>query len=313
MNELMKHTLLLFGILFSMSFSFAQQDSNFSQYMFNQQIINPAYSGARGLISFTSIVRSQWSGIEGAPLTQTLSFNMPISSKKLGFGLSVLNDKIGPISSTSFDIDLAYHLRLNRKDHRLSIGLKAGALSYLLDSDKVNTFTSDDPSFEPDLDRKLIPNIGFGVYYYTQNFYLGFAVPKLIESTNFKIERHAYFLVGGLFNVNKNFMLKPSLMYKQTKSIAAFDASVLGIVNELFWIGIQVRDVVDTTSFNLASNLGTTALFGLSLGERFSVGYSYGIPSSMTNKGFNSSTHELMLRYDLSARVKGYLRSPRFF
>ena len=313
MNELMKHTLLLFGILFSMSFSFAQQDSNFSQYMFNQQIINPAYSGARGLISFTSIVRSQWSGIEGAPLTQTLSFNMPITSKKLGFGLSVLNDKIGPISSTSFDIDLAYHLRLNRKDHRLSIGLKAGALSYLLDSDKVNTFTSDDPSFEPDLDRKLIPNIGFGVYYYTQNFYLGFAVPKLIESTNFGFDRHAYFLLGGLFNVNKNFMLKPSLMYKQTKSIAAFDASVLGIVNELFWIGIQVRDVVDTTSFNLASNLGTTALFGLSLGERFSVGYSYGIPSSMTNKGFNSSTHELMLRYDLSARVKGYLRSPRFF
>ena len=313
MNELIKYILLLFGILFSMSFSFAQQDSNFSQYMFNQQIINPAYSGVRGLTSFTSIVRSQWSGIEGAPLTQTLSFSMPITSKKLGFGLSVLNDKIGPISSTSFDIDLAYHLRLNRKYHRLSIGLKAGALSYLLDFDKINTFTSIDPSFEPDLDRKLIPNIGFGVYYYTQNFYLGFAVPKLIESTNFGIDRHAYFLLGGLFNVNKNFMLKPSLMYKQTKSIAAFDASVLGIVNELFWIGIQVRDVVDTTSFNPASNLGTTALFGLSLGERFSVGYSYGIPSLMTNKAFNSSTHELMLRYDLSARVKGYLRSPRFF
>ncbi|PSR10593.1 MAG: hypothetical protein C7M88_01720 [Candidatus Arcticimaribacter sp.] len=313
MKELMKHTLLLFGILFSMNFSFAQQDSNFSQYMFNQQIMNPAYAGARGLTSFTSIIRSQWSGIDGAPQTQTLSFNMPITSKKLGFGLSVLNDKIGPISTTSFDIDLAYHLRLNRKNHQLSIGLKAGAFSYLLDSDKISTFTSVDSSFEPDLDRKLIPNIGFGLYYYTQNFYLGFAVPKLIESKSFGIERHAYFLGGGLFNINKNFMLKPSLLYKQTKSIAAFDASILGIVNELFWVGIQVRDVVDTTSFNLANNLGTTALFGLSLGERFSVGYSYGIPSSMTNKGFNTSTHELMLRYDLSARVKGYLRSPRFF
>ena len=313
MNELMGKVVLFFGLLFCVSFSFAQQDSSFSHYMFNQQIINPAYAGARGLTSFTSIVRSQWSGIVGAPLTQTLSFNTPITSKRLGFGLSVLNDKIGPINTTSFDVDLAYHLLLNRKDHRLSIGLKVGALSYLLDSDKVNTFTSDDPSFEPDLDRKLIPNIGFGVYYYTQNFYLGFAVPRLMENKSFGIEHHAYFLGGGLFNINKNFMLKPSLMYKQTKSIAAFDASVLGIVNELFWIGIQVRNVVDTTNFKPANNLGTTALFGLSLGERFSIGYSYGIPSSMTNKGFNTSTHELMLRFDLSARVKGYLRSPRFF
>ena len=313
MKEFMKHTFLLFGILFSVNLSFAQQDSNFSHYMFNQQIMNPAYAGARGLTSFTSIIRSQWSDIEGAPLTQTLSFDAPITSKKLGFGLSVLNDKIGPINTTSFDIDFAYHLRLNRKDHRLSIGLKAGAFSYLLDSDKISTSTSFDPSLEPDLDRRLIPNIGFGVYYYTQNFYLGFAVPKLIENKSFVVERHAYFLGGGLFDINKNFMLKPSLMYKQTKSIAAFDASILGIINELFWVGIQVRNVVDTTAFKPANNLGTTALFGLSLGERFSLGYSYGVPSSMTNKGFNTATHELMLRFDLSAPVKGYLRSPRFF
>ena len=309
----MKNTFLFFGLLFSLSFSFAQQESSFSHYMFNQQIINPAYSGARGLNSFTSIVRSQWSGIEGAPLTQTLSFNSPISSRNLGFGLSVLNDKIGPISTTSGDIDLSYHLRLNQKGHRLSIGLKLGAASYLLDSDKINTSISSDPSFVLDLDRKLIPNIGFGLYYYTQSFYLGFAIPRLIENKDFGIERHAYFLAGGLFNLNTSFMLKPSLMYKQTKSIAAFDASLLGIVNELFWIGVQVRNVVNSDNFQPTNNFGTSILLGLSLGEQFSVGYSYGVPSSMTNKGFNTSTHELMLRYDLIARVKGYLRSPRFF
>jgi type IX secretion system PorP/SprF family membrane protein len=309
----MKKTFLFFGLLFSISFSFAQQESSFSHYMFNQQIINPAYAGARGLNSFTSIVRSQWSGIEGAPLTQTLSFNAPISSKNLGFGLSVLNDKIGPISTTSGDIDFSYHLRLNQKGHRLSIGLKAGVVSYLLDSDKINTSISNDPSFVMDFDRKLIPNIGFGLYYYTQNFYLGFATPRLVENKDFGIERHAYFLAGGLFNLNTSLMLKPSLMYKQTKSIAAFDASLLGIVNELFWAGVQVRNVVNSDNFQPTNNLGTSVLLGLSLGERFSLGYSYGIPSSMTNKGFNTSTHELMLRYDLIARVKGYLRSPRFF
>ena len=96
-------------------------------------------------------------------------------------------------------------------------------------------------------------------------------------------------------------------------SFPAFDASLLGIVNELFWIGVQVRNVVNSDNFQPTNNFGTSVLLGLSLGERFSVGYSYGVPSSMTNKGFNTSTHELMLRYDLIARVKGYLRSPRFF
>ena len=89
----MKTRHLFFALLFSITFSFAQQESGFSHYMFNHQAINPGYAGSRGLSSFTSVLRSQWSGIEGAPITQTLSFNAPITSKKLGFGLSILNDK----------------------------------------------------------------------------------------------------------------------------------------------------------------------------------------------------------------------------
>ena len=144
----------------------AQQESSFSHYMFNHQAVNPAYVGSRGVTNFTSVLRSQWTGIEGAPLTQTLSFSGPVSAKNIGFGLSVLNDKIGPVGTTSFAIDLAYHLRLNRKGHRLALGLKAGALNFALNPDMINTLVPNDSAFQIDQEQALLPNIGFGFYYY---------------------------------------------------------------------------------------------------------------------------------------------------
>ena len=164
----MKTRHLVFILFLCVTFSFAQQESSFSHYMFNHQAINPGYAGSRGLSNFTSVLRSQWRGIEGAPITQTLSFNAPITSKNLGFGLSILNDKIGPTSNTSVDIDFAYHLRLNRTNHRLSIGIKAGVINYFLNSSLLNPTTTiiNDPAFALTLDKKLIPTIGFGAYYY---------------------------------------------------------------------------------------------------------------------------------------------------
>jgi len=298
---------------FGLSLSFAQQESAFNHYMFNHQSINPGYAGARGLSSFTSVVRSQWTGIEGAPLTQTLSFNAPITSKNLGFGLSVLNDKIGPTSSTSFDIDLSYHLRLNRNDHRLSIGLKLGALNYFLNPDLINTLIGNDASFESSVDKKIMANIGFGAYYYTQKFYLGLAIPRILENKDFGLERHTYLMTGGLFQMNESLLLKPSFLLKQTKTVAAFDASLLLIINERFWTGLQIRNVINRKDFFNFAESGSSALIGIQLGENLSIGYSYGFPASITNKGLNASSHELMIRFDLFQKVKGYLRSPRFF
>jgi type IX secretion system PorP/SprF family membrane protein len=295
------------------TFSFAQQESSFSHYMFNHQAINPGYAGARNLSSFTSVIRSQWSGIEGAPITQTLSFNTPITSKNLGFGLSVLNDKIGPTSNTSIDVDLAYHLRLNEKGHRLSIGVKAGAINYNLNPALLNTSTPNDPTFALALDRKIIPTIGFGAYFYTPRFYFGLSIPRLIDNNDFGLEKHAYAFAGGLVPLNETFMLKPSLMLKQSRSIVAMDASLLGIFNERFWFGVQVRNGLTGEELKQLNNVGTTAMFGVNIGKRFSLGYSYGFPSSLFNKGINMSTHELMLRFDLTTKSEGYLLSPRFF
>ena len=290
----------------------AQQESSFSHYMYNHQAVNPAYVGSRGVTNFTSVLRSQWTGIEGAPLTQTLSFSGPVSSKNLGFGLSVLNDKIGPVGTTSFAIDLAYHLRLNRKDHRLALGLKAGALNFALNPDMINTLVPNDSAFQIDQEQALLPNIGFGFYYYTQNFYAGLAVPHMLEHEDYAQEQHFYFITGGLVSFSDNFMLKPSVLLKQTKSVAGYDFSLLGIFAETFWLGGQIRNNFNADTFRSFSGTGASALMGINLGT-FSLGYSYGFPSSVINNGLNATTHEVFLRLDLSPKTQGYLRSPRFF
>ena len=309
----MKSRNLLLIMSFCTGIIFAQQESGFSHYMFNHQAINPGYAGARELPSFTSVIRSQWSGIEGAPLTQTLSFNSPLSSKNLGFGLSVLNDKIGPTSNTSFDIDFAYHLKLNRKEHRLSIGIKSGIISYYLNNDLLNPNLPNDPTFVLALDKKIIPTIGFGAYYYTPKYYFGLSIPRLIDDEYFGLKKHFYAFTGGIFPLSNSFMIKPSLMIKYTQSIASLDVSLMGIFNERFWVGIQARNGITNEQLQTIDNVGTSALFGIHLGQKFSIGYSYGFPSSIFNNSINMSTHEVMLRFDLSTKSEGYLLSPRFF
>jgi len=291
----------------------AQQESSFSHYMYNHQAVNPGYVGARGVANFTSVLRSQWTGIEGAPLTQTLSYSGPVSAKNVGFGLSVINDKIGPISTTSFNIDLAYHLRLNRNNHRLAVGLKAGVLNYFLNPDMINTFTPNDQAFILDQERKLLPNIGFGFYYYTPKFYLGAAIPQMIAHEDYQLERHLYLISGGLIEFSDNFMLKPSMLLKQAKSVAGYDLSVMAIFNQAFWIGGQIRNNFNQDTFRSFAGTGTSALLGIHLGKNFSLGYSYGFPSSVINNGLNATTHEVFLRIDLATKSETFLRSPRFF
>ena len=291
----------------------AQQESSFSHYMFNHQAVNPGYVGARGVANFTSVFRSQWTGIEGAPLTQTLSYSGPVSSKNVGFGLSVINDKIGPISHTSFNIDLAYHLRLNRNDHRLAVGLKVGVLNYFLNPDMINTFTPNDQAFILDREKKLLPNIGFGFYYYTPKFYLGAAIPQMIAHEAYQLVRHFYLISGGLIEFSDNFMLKPSILLKQTKSVAGYDLSVMAIFNQTFWVGGQIRNNFNEDTFRSFTGTGTSALLGIHLGKNFGLGYSYGFPSSVINNGLNATTHEVFLRLDLTTKSQTILRSPRFF
>ena len=309
----MRDLKLYFLLFLISSICRSHQESNFSYYMFNHQAINPAYTGSRGITNLTSVIRSQWVGLEGAPETQTITFGKSINSKNLGYGVSVLNDKIGPTNSTSFDIDLAYHLKLNEKGHRLSLGLKAGAQNYSLNTNIIQTLTPNDPAFVLEKDRKILPNIGFGIYYFTQSFYSGFAIPRLLSDKEYNLEPHYYFITGGLIKVSEVFMLKPSFLLKQTRSIGGYDFSILGIINENIWIGGQIRSSFNNYGFTNFQGTGISALAGFQIFDNLTLGYSYGIPSNEISNGISIPTHEVFLRLDIYTKGEAFLFSPRFF
>ncbi len=308
----MKRIVVIFFMGIS-SWVFAQQESNFSHYMFNHQTLNPGYVGARGLTTFSSVVRSQWTGWEGAPESQTLTFNSFVPNKNLGVGLSVINDKIGPTQATSAALDLAYHLRLNRENHRLSIGIKVSALNYFLNTDLIQTATPNDPTFTLDQETALLPNVGFGGYYYSQKFYAGFAVPQLLGAEDFNVVPHYYLMTGGLVVLSEDLLLKPSLLFKHTQNVSGYDASLLVYIKETFWVGGQFKNAFNPEQLSDFSFSGSSLMIGTSIGEYFQLGYSYGFAATALNQVQNTATHELFFRVSIAPKIQAFLRSPRFF
>lgn len=160
---------------------FAQQDAMFTHYMFNTLSVNPAYAGSRDALTITGLHRSQWVGFDGAPTTQTLTLHSPIYNEHLGVGLSVVNDKIGPVNTTAFYGDFAYKLKVSEKA-KLAFGLSAGLNIRQSGLTDVALDESVDQSFAADEESALLPNFGFGMYYSTDKFYVGVSVPKLLKN-----------------------------------------------------------------------------------------------------------------------------------
>ena len=166
----------------------AQQDAQYTQYMYNTVSINPAYAGSRGHLSIAALHRSQWVGLDGAPKTQTFNFHTPLGYRGVGGGISVVNDQIGPTSETYIDLDFSYTIQTS-SNARLSFGLKASA--HLLDvrfselNQDITNPGGPDPTLQQDIQNRFSPNIGAGVYYHTERFYAGLSVPRILETTHF--------------------------------------------------------------------------------------------------------------------------------
>ncbi|HBC05692.1 MAG TPA: hypothetical protein DC015_16215, partial [Aequorivita sp.] len=183
----MKHsylTLIILILLGTFS-SKAQQDPQYTQYMYNTQVVNPAYAGNREALSFGLLYRTQWVNFgDGAPNTGTFTVNSPIASN-MGLGLSVVNDRIGPAVETNFNIDYSYSINTSETG-KVSFGLKAGLDILDVDFSKLNIYDSNDPYFqENNIDNKLQPQIGAGVYYNTEKFYVGLSVPNFLSTKHF--------------------------------------------------------------------------------------------------------------------------------
>lgn len=310
----MKKILLILGIVLAGGL-YAQQDAMYTHYMFNTLAINPAYAGTRDALTVTGLHRSQWVGFEGAPTTQTLTMHSPILDDKIGLGLSVLNDKIGPVNTTSFYADFAYKLKLN-KEAKLAFGIKGGINLRQGNLTDLALGENNDAAFSNNLESDMLPNFGFGMYYYTKKWYAGISTPKLLEndfntnstqgSTNLASEkRHYFFIAGTVFDLTENgeVKLKPTTFVKVTNGAPVeADLTAMFIVNDKVELGAMYR---------------TGDAAGLLLGYNFTnqlrLGYSFDWSFTNSTGTYNSGSHEIMLRYDFIYKDQAKIRSPRYF
>ena len=291
----------------------AQQDAMFTHYMYNTLAINPAYAGSRDALTVTALHRSQWVSFKGAPTTQTLTLHTPVKSKNIGLGFSVINDKIGPVNNTSMYIDFAYILKLNEKS-KLSFGLKGGINLMQANLNTLNLDNQADVSFQENFKSKLLPNFGFGIYYYRERFYAGISTPKLLQN-NFKLnetvsttellsqQRHYFLIAGTVIKLSNTIDLKPTTFIKLTVA-APIEADITTsfIFDKKFEAGIMFRS---------GDALG--ALIGYNITNQFYAGYSFDWSYGLKTFKYNSGTHEIILRYDFEFRDKQRIRSPRYF
>jgi type IX secretion system PorP/SprF family membrane protein len=295
--------------LLSLSGINAQQDPQYTQYMYNMNVINPAYAGSKENLSFGLLYRKQWVNIEGAPTTFTLSGSAPVG-KNLGAGLSIISDKIGPVNETNAYADVSYTLNLGG-EHKLAFGVKAGGTFHnvgLFDIGQNGVPDKDDDAFASNTNRAFF-NAGTGVFYYTDKYYLAVSVPNMIKSTHlnynnkkFGSEVSHYFITGGyVFDLTDNIKFKPfGLLKTAFNAPTSFDVSTNFLFNEKFELGATYRK---------QDSFGAMANFAISPSLR--IGYAYDhIISDL--KIASTSSHEVILLFDLNF-PKRISRSPRYF
>ena len=289
----------------------AQQDAQYTQYMYNTVSVNPAYAGSRGHLSIAALYRNQWLGLDGAPETQTLNIHSPIGYRGVGLGLSIVNDKIGPTSETYFDVDFSYTIQTSWQG-RLSFGLKGSAHMLDIRYSELDEFEVDPQlQSQQDIRNKFSPNLGAGVYYHTDNFYVGLSLPRILETTHFdsssvstaKEEMNYYFITGYVWDVNPFVKFKPTLLTKVVQGAPLqVDLSANFMFNEKFIGGVAYR-----------WDAAFSGLFGFMLSDQVMLGLAY--DREITELGaatFNDGSFEIILRYDFIRNI-GNLKSPRFF
>jgi len=302
----MKKSAVIIFFLFLIYSVKGQQDPQYTQYMYNMSTINPAYVGSKENLSFGLIYRKQWSSFQGAPNTGTFFGHTPVNDK-IGLGLSVISDEIGPVKETNMYSDFSYTLNL-KNDTKLSFGLKAGATFHDISLTNLDLVNPNDIFFSENINSST-PNIGIGLYYHTNNFYLAASVPNILNSihldangTKLGSEYSHYFFTGGyVYNVSKNIKLKPSFLVKSSfKAPISFDLNLNTLFYNIFEIGASYRY---DDSFSGLVNFAVT--------PSLRIGYSYDNITSEI-KAFAPASHEFLLLFDIDL-PKRISRSPRFF
>lgn len=295
--------------MFTAAAGFAQQDAQFTQYMYNTININPAYAGSRGALSIFGLHRTQWVGLDGAPVTNALSMNTPINDSKLGLGLSFINDRIGPTTENSISVDVSYTVPAS-ETYKLSFGLKGTGNFFGLNTSQLNPEQQNDGALVNY--NKFTPNVGAGVYLHSDKTYFGLSVPNFIQNKKLNNSNgedvailqeriNYYFIAGHVFDLNPNIKFKPAILTKMvTGSPLQVDVSGNFMFYEKFVLGAAYR-----------WDAAVSALAGFQITDGLYLGYGYDLETTRLRK-YNSGSHEVFLRFELFNNYNKII-SPRFF
>ncbi len=282
--------ILLLGLPLSALHS--QQLPNFTQYMFNDFVLNPAIAGTRPYYEIRSNSRFQWAGVIDAPQTMSLSIYGPHSSKDMGFGGYLFNDITGPTSRTGLYGSYAYNVGIN-DNIRLSMGLSAGILQNKVDGTKITLFDPNDQALQESVYSSYSPDASIGLYAYGENWFAGFSAFQLfanslkyydVKSGLNKLKTHYYLMAGYRFEINSDFMVEGSSLVKKVTPVPfQVELNVRGMYQKKFWLGVSYR-----------SSDAMSVLLGYIHMEKYYFGYAYDIGLSDFRK-YNSGSHEIMV------------------
>jgi len=291
-----------------MSFvSQAQQDAQYTQYMYNTINVNPAYAGSRGVMSIFGLYRTQWVGLDGAPVTSAFSVNSPIENTNLGVGLSFVNDRIGPTVENTVSADLSYTIQTS-ETYKLSFGIKGTANLFNLDPTKLNPMNQNDPLLQ-NLNNNFSPNVGAGVYFHSNKSYLGVSVPNFFETKRYsdndvavyKERTNMYFIGGYVFELSPSLKFKPAFLTKMVQGAPLqLDVSGNFLINDKLMLGAAWR-----------WSAAMSFMAGFQITDGLYAGYGYDLETTKL-ANYNSGSHEIFLRFELFKR-QSRIVSPRFF
>lgn len=286
----------------------AQQDPQYTQYMYNTLSVNSAYAGSLGHLAITGIYRTQWVGLDGAPNTQSFTLDTPVA-KNVGLGLSVVSEEIGPSEEQYIDANFSYTIQ-SGQTHKLSFGIKGGGRVINIDWTK-GSHRDPDTQFRENITNKFLPVVGAGLYWHGERDYIGVAIPNFMTRERYDYddiaddlvnERMHVYLIGGIvFDLSAHTKFKPAALVKYVAGAPLIvDFSANFMFNNVFTLGASYR-----------TGDSVSAMASLQITPQFLVAYAYDYTTTELQT-YNSGTHEIMLRFELVSRKKG-LKSPRFF
>jgi type IX secretion system PorP/SprF family membrane protein len=281
----------------------AQQDPQYTQYMYNMNVLNPAYAGSKESLSVGLLFRDQYTDIPGGPRTFTFAAHTPLSNG-LGVGLSAISDQIGPVEENNLYADISYTIDFGAK-HKLAFGIKAGATFFNVGLIDLTLQQNDDIAFSANI-NETFANIGAGFFFYSDKYYLGVSMPNFLNSDHLDVDnrsfgsetQHLFATAGYVFDLSPNTKFKPStLMRTDFNTEATFDINANFLFYEKFEIGASYRT---SESFS--------GLVGFRPTDWMQVGFAYDSVSS----ALDTSSYEAFVIFDIYFKKKTFL-SPRYF